>query len=281
MQPIRIFAVPYDCGVRGTRMGAGPQGLLDGGLERHLRAAGHAVETRWIEAPEPPHGLGAETQLAFGIVARLATDVAAARGAGAFPLVLGGPCYSAIGMASGLGPSRTGVIWFDAHGDFNTPDTTPSGHMDGMGLAVLTGRGWQGLAATVPGFEPLPDRQLLWLGVRDLDPLERRLMESSEASWLTPGELPGGLDPALERLREQVDRLYVHIDPDVLDESEGTANFLSGPGGLALDDMLAMLRRIAERFSIAGVTFASYQPELDRDGRIREAGFRMFDALLD
>ncbi len=278
---VRILAVPYDCGLEAVRMGAGPAGMLNSGLVEHLVDAGHEVAVATLSAPEPAHGVAAETQIAFPILGELARCVRSAVKGGEFPLVLGGPCYSAVGTVSGLGPERTGVIWFDAHGDFNTPETTVSGHLDGMGAAILTGRCWRQLAATVPGFSPVPEAQVLWVGVRDLDPLEEELMKRSEATFLTPTWARASFDNALGALRRRVDEVYVHVDPDVLDVAEGRANFLSAPGGLTLEETRSFLARISAVFRITAMAFASYDPACDRDGRICRAAFAMLDIVIE
>ena len=278
---VRIFAVPYDCGLEGVRMGAGPAGMLGSGLAEHLEGGGHEVTVTTLSAPEPAHGLAGETQIAFSILGELARSVRSAALDGEFPLVLGGPCYSAVGTVSGLGPERTGVIWFDAHGDFNTPETTISGLLDGMGTAILTGRCWRRLAASVSGFSPVPEAQLLWVGVRDLDPLEEEEMKRSAATFLSPTWARASLDNALATLRDRVDEVYVHVDPDVLDEAEGRANFLSAPGGLTLEETQSFLVRIGATFRVTGMALASYDPLCDQDGRICRAAFAMFDNVLD
>ncbi len=262
-------------------MGAGPAGLLDAGLVDHLEGAGHEVAVTTLAAPEPAHGLAAETQFAFPILAELARVVRSAVSEAEFPVVLGGPCYSAVGAVSGLGPERTGVVWFDAHGDFNTPETTTSGHLDGMGAAILTGRCWRQLAGGVPGFSPLPETQILWIGVRDLDPLEEELMKRSEGTFLSPAWARDSFDNALAALGQHVGDVYVHIDPDVLDISEGKGNFLSGPGGLTLLETLSFLARIRSACRVTALTFASYDPACDGDGRIGRAALAMLDAVLD
>ncbi|HEX6040499.1 arginase family protein [Longimicrobium sp.] len=146
---IRLIAVPYDSGIRGWRMGAGPDRLLDAGLEEQLRAAGHTVSAERVElaAEAVP-----EIRATFDLAARLSERVSAARAAGALPIVLAGNCASALGTLAGLADDEPGIVWLDAHGDFNTPETTRSGMLDGMALAIATGRCWTEMAGTIPGF---------------------------------------------------------------------------------------------------------------------------------
>src|ERR1700716_2040731 len=103
-------------------MGAGPEALLDAGLEKALRDSGHNVRTKIAEITKG--SWRAEIQTSFELMRMLATEVRAAREAGRFPIVLAGNCSTAIGTLAGLGAESTGVAWFDAHADFNTPETT-------------------------------------------------------------------------------------------------------------------------------------------------------------
>ena len=122
---IQLLLVPYDSGNRGERMGAGPERLLEVGLERTLRESGHTVRTRIAELP--PGSWHAEIRTSFELMRMLSIGVREALESGQFPMVLAGNCSTAVGTIAGLGSQSTGVAWFDAHGDFNTPETTSSG----------------------------------------------------------------------------------------------------------------------------------------------------------
>src|SRR4029450_3386719 len=146
---ITLFSVPYASGRRAERMGAGPLYLLKSGLAVRLEEEGHQVTIRSIDLP--PDFRVTEIASAFELSAALAGGVAEAAKIGSFPLVLSGNCGpAALGCVGGL-RSRIKIFWFDAHGDFNTPETTRSGFLDGMALATVTGRCWSGLAGGVPG----------------------------------------------------------------------------------------------------------------------------------
>ncbi len=276
---VLLLVVPYDSGVRDVRMGVGPGHLLESGLADHLIEAGHRVEIQIVD--EPVDRLTPEPKTAFALNSNLARRVGAAREDGLFPLVLAGNCYTAIGTVAALGSRRTAVLWFDSHADFNTPDTTVTGFLDGMGLAALAGRCWTHLAASVPGLEPVPERHMRLLGVRDLDPLEAELLESSDVRSLPPEELRAELDGSLALLEGAVDLAYVHIDLDVLDPSEGRANILAAPGGLTLPDTLDAVSAIGRRFPIGGAALTAYDPSFDEDGRVSRAAFRLAAAILE
>src|SRR5262249_40881070 len=141
-----------------------------------------------IETADPfPREVGTT----FDLVRRLADRVRVAVAGGRLPLVLAGNCFSAVGTLAGLGGGGAGVVWFDCHGDFNTPATTPSGFLDGMALATVVGQCWTALTSGVPGFRSSPGRRVLHLGGRDFDPGERERMEAVGVTLLAPGALQG------------------------------------------------------------------------------------------
>jgi arginase len=269
---IQLLAVPYDSGNRGARMGAGPEWLLDAGLEGVLRENGHTVHTRIAELTADWQ---AEIQTSFELMRMLSAAVREARQSGRFPIVLAGNCNTAVGTLAGLGAQSTGVAWFDAHGDFNTPETTRSGFLDGTAVAIITGRCWTQLAATIPEFSPIPDNRVCLIGTRDLDSLESALLDQSSVDIVEPRQLRSSLPRVLEKIREHVDSIYVHLDLDVLDSAVAAANSYSISGGLTLEDLDHALAQIAARFRIAGLTLSAYDPAVDTFGHAAQAAIRL------
>ena len=269
---IQLLAVPYDSGNRGMRMGAGPESLLDAGLERALRENGHTVHTRIAELTADWQ---AEIQTSFELMRMLSAAVREARESGRFPIVLAGNCNTAVGTLAGLGAQSTGVAWFDAHGDFNTPETTRSGFLDGTAVAIITGRCWTQLAATIPEFAPIPDDRVCLIGTRDLDSLESALLDESSVDIVEPKQLRSSLPRVLEKIREHVDSIYVHLDLDVLDSAVAAANSYAISGGLTLEDLDYALAQIAARFRIAGLTLSAYDPAVDTSGHAAQAAIRL------
>jgi arginase len=273
MAHVELVLVPYDCGLRGVRMGGGPEHLLERGLVGALEGDGHQVTiTRLESTVEPP----AEIAVAFDLTRSLAGAVAAARAADRLPLVLAGNCFAAVGTLAGLGAQRTAVVWLDAHGDLNTPDTTASGLLDGMALATLSGRCWRGLVATVPGFAPVPDHRLVLVGVRDLDPPEEALAAVVGIRRVKPRDLDRSgvrqaLAPVAARMASGVDGFYLHLDLDVLDPAVATVNEFSAAGGLTLEDLRAVVEVVAEAGPIMGAAMTALDPASDHDGRAAAA----------
>jgi arginase len=279
---IQMISVPYDSGFKSTRMGRGPGHLLMNGAAWLFTEAGHQVQVQLIEAGE---NFQTEIRSAF-VLNRLVSDrVRAARTQGVFPLVLSGNCGSALGAVSGLGAEGLGLIWLDAHGDFNTPETTTSGFLDGMALATITGRCWRTLAGSIPGFSPLPDDRVIHIGSRQLDALEQDLLNQSRVCVISAERMriegaQGALAEALADLRGRVREVYLHIDLDVLDPDAAPANRFSPPGGLSVAQVLEVIGRLRASFPIVSGGIASYDPEGDRDGRALRAGFRLMECMV-
>jgi arginase len=262
---IRLLLVPYDAGQRGWRAGRGPE-LLAVPVGTALERAGHQVDVETVTVEGPPLEVG----LSFALHARLAAAVRAARDAGAWPLVLAGNCGSALGTVAGCGGGAgLGVVWFDGHGDFNTPETTPSGLLDGMMLAALTGRCWRSLAAAIPGFVPVDERRVVLAGARDLDPLEAAELAGSRVATVGVDALRGGGEgdgaslAAGRAALAAAPALYVHVDLDVLDGERWRANELASGGGLAPDEVVAAVGALGSATAIAAAALTAYDPDAD------------------
>lgn len=260
-------------------MGAGPDALIAAGLVDGLAASGHDVRHAAIELPDG--AFMPEVQAAFELDRRLASAVAASVERGAFPMVLSGNCITSIGTVGGIGETELGAIWFDAHGDLNTPETTPSGFLDGMALAILTGRCWRSLAGTVPRFAPLSDDRVMLVGARDLDPAEERLLSESELTRV-PAELASrGLPDELSRLRQRASDIYLHIDLDVLDPSEGNANSYAVPNGLTVAELQTAIQSIAGMFRVRAAALTAYDPAHDENGKACESAMSVLETVAD
>lgn len=272
--PVRLLEVPYDSGRREVRMGRGPEALR-GPVADALRARGHAVETERVESGAP---FQAEVATTFELARVLAGRVREARREGSFPLVLAGNCSASLGVLGGISGGPVGVVWMDAHGDLNTPETTRSGFLDGMALSVALGRCWREMAGGVAGFRAVPEEHVLHVGGRDLDPAEEETLSGSGILRVRPGE---SVKAALETVAARVQRVYLHLDLDVLDPSEGRANGYAAPGGLSLREVLDVILEVSGRFDVCAATLSAYDPEHDPEGRVPAAAARLGVAALD
>lgn len=273
MIPVEIVLAPFHGGVRGNRVGRGPLRLLELGLVDRLAAAGADVTTRDLGEIGEEEG---EVGRSFEVKRRVARAVAEAVRDGRFPVVLAGNCNAEVGTYAGLGSPDAELVWFDGHADFHTPDDLTSGYFDSMGAATLTGRCWQALAATVPGFRPLDPGRLVYCGSRNLAPAVRARM-ARHGIRIVPGgaDRPPSFAAALNALLGGgASRLLIHLDVDCLDTAEGCANAYAEPGGLSGADLLSCLDRVLDRVRPLALTVASYdpgQPGADRIGEIAAA----------
>lgn len=265
-------------------MGRGPEHLLDNGVIETLRARYRQVHATVVESEDD---FPAEVATGFELSGLVSDEVREAAQTREFSLVLSGNCAISVGTIAGLGAGDLRVVWFDAHADFNTPETTTSGFSDGMGAAIAVGHCWGAMAAGIPGFAPLPEANLLFVGTRDADAAERRRLDESEATVigarpLRESGVQGALGPALDALRDRVERVYVHLDLDVLDpEVVGPANGYAVAGGLSREEVEEALALIGERFCVEAAGIASYDPSLDRDAGVFKAALALVGALLE
>lgn len=259
-------------------MGGGPARLVAAGAAELLGSVRSAVDH--VELPTSfDHEIGAS----FAVQRALAGRVRNTTQHGDFPVVLGGNCSCVVGTVAGLElGTRSGVVWFDAHGDVNTPETTPTGFFDGMPVAVLTGRCWRPLASAIPGFEPVADDNVLLAAVRALDPLERELLDTSQIARVEPEEMvagKSGLTRALVTLARRVDSVHVHVDLDAIDPADGRANEFAEPGGPSLADLETSIRAVGEHCTVNSVSLTSYNPAVDDDERALTAALRLLETL--
>ncbi len=181
------------------------------------------------------------------------------------PVVFAGDCVSAIGVLAGL--QRTGLdptlVWFDAHGDFHTWETTRSGFLGGMPLAMIVGRGEQTIVEGT-GLRPLDERRVALVGARDLDPGEDEAVAASSMAVLTVADVAAWEPPA--------GPIHVHVDLDVVDPREMPAHNYPAPGGPSLAEVRAALAHLAATGRVAAVSFSTWNPALPGADRAAAAG---------
>jgi arginase len=168
---------------------------------------------------------------------------------GGRPVVLTGDCSTSLGVVAGLQRAGTepGIVWFDAHGDVQTPQTSTSGYLGGMPLRLLAGY-QPGLIATRLGLRPVPEDQIVLAGARDLDPPEREYLSGApirqrQVTELAAGDLPPG-------------DLYVHVDLDVIGPPAVPGLRYPVPGGPDPAQLAAALRLLTGTGRVAAITLA-------------------------
>ena len=277
---IQLLQVPYDSGHESLRTGRGPDYFIQHGLEQTLMNSGHQVDSYRIVSKSD---WKADIETTFELYRYLAEQVSYATADKKFPFVLAGACHSCVGTLAGLGKD-VGMIWFDTHGDFNTPETTHSGMLDGMGLAMATGRCWSILLKTIPGFNPIPEENVIHIGGRDLDPEEEINLRNSGITLIAPDSnldlMQASRANALSNLRQRVSKVYIHMDLDVLDTGEALANHAAVPGGTPLEFVLETIGMIKSNFEICAGAIGSFDPEHDKDDIVLKAGIEIIKAMV-
>lgn len=166
---------------------------------------------------------------------------------GAIPLILAGDCTSCWGAMAGLEKDRPDVLWYDAHGDFNTPETSPSGFLGGMPVAAMVGMGNQNLVQAI-GLRTIPESSITIVDARDLDAEEAKLLRESDVHHLP--------DVADVQSRTWEHRpMYIHFDGDVLRLEDNPAVGYPAEGGPALEEAIASVMHAIRNSDIKGVLF--------------------------
>lgn len=269
LRRLSLIFSPYHVGIRGKGPGAGPGFLKARGLTQSLQGLGLPIDEVEVEPVDDFEG---EIGRSFEVIRRTAKLVAQARQQNTFPIVLAGNCSSAVGVAAGLHASggyddgQLGCVWFDAHDDFNTPDTVLSGYFDSMPIAMLAGQCWKGLLETVPGHRAINLNRLVNVGMRDVNDLERARVEKAgfDVIWGNTEkkvDFKGELRTVLQR--KQLRPTMVHFDVDSLDISIGKANQFAAPGGLLKADIVGCFKEISEAAEPVALTVASFDPSYD------------------
>jgi arginase len=285
---VSLVTLAYNVQGKGHGGGGGPEALLRSGVVDRLVEQGHEVtavrDVQLTEAEERSYGGWNRVGVANGHLANL---VAEARAGGDFVLGLLADCNGVLGMLGGLTrgpeqewPRRVGLVWIDAHGDYNTPETSPSGMLGGMPVAVAAGKCLHALRLQSGLPVPLQSPDVVMAGLRDLDASERAAIEGDGLICLSLEDLTSGserLHWAMRNLSEREDIIYVHIDLDILDPDLAPAAGLPCKGGISGKELGAALATLLKYPKVQALAFVSYYAARDDDGRtLRE----VMDAIL-
>jgi arginase len=279
-EKIRIIGVPMDLGASRRGVDMGPSALRVAGLQARLKQLGRQVEDIGniaVPQPEEQH-YGEKNAKYLGEIAEtckgLAETVRKALEADLFPLVLGGDHSIAVGTTAGAAAyfhkqsKRVGMLWLDAHGDMNTPESSPSGNVHGMPLASIMGYGppeLTELAGVRPMVEP---RNVAVLGVRDLDSKERRLMKESGVHVFTMRDIDerGMRDVMSEALRfagDDTAGVAVSLDMDFVDPSDAPGVGTPVRGGVTYREAHLAMEMIADSRSMVSFELVEINPVID------------------
>ncbi|MEK6406534.1 MAG: arginase family protein [Acidobacteriota bacterium] len=285
---LRVALVKQPFSPTGTS--AGPNTMANGGIQQVLAGMGAVVrvsEAALTADEATEYGGWKRLGMALG---HFADVVAKNEREGYFTVGLLTTCPSMPGLVAGLqhsGPTREplkiGMLWLDAHPDFNTPETTRSGSLGGMPVAVATGRALQRLRMDAHLDPPLSDQHIVMGGVRLTDPLEQHLLDQSFIEQLSVDDLRK-MTPAvftqLDRLSRLTDKLYVHIDMDVLDPREVMGHGNKVPNGPSSEQLAALFETIFSRYPKASAIGFATIPATDEGGLSLSAVNRMIAGAI-
>ncbi len=269
---IRILGIPLDLGAGRRGVDMGPSALRLAGLAASLEKLGHTVfdhgnvQMPVAEAITSTNGLHyAET---IAETCRQAFLELREMPEGDFPIALGGDHSVSLGSVAGVAQAgHTGVIWVDAHADLNTPQSSPSGNIHGMPLSHLLGNGDERLLEVWGGGAILRPRDLVFIGLRSLDPFERAFVREHNIRAYTMKEIDKrGLAVVAEEATEylsDVPRLHVSFDADALDPTLAPGVGTPVPGGLSYREAHLLMELLADSGKVTSLDLVEVNPVLD------------------
>ena len=290
LKKVRIIGVPMDLGQNRRGVDMGPSALRYAGLQARLERLGYEVIDHGnVNVPNP------EEEIAEGGNRRLQSVSTVCKNIykigrqcfqeNEFPLFLGGDHSISIGTVSAVaedGP--VGVIWVDAHGDYNTPDSSPSGNIHGMPVATLIGDGPDELVNIGSVGAKLKPTQIVQVGIRDLDPTERGRLQASGIHVFTMRHLDEmGVArvarQALDRLRH-LSRIHISLDMDSLDPDEAPGVGTPVPGGLTYREAHLLMEIFGDSGRVTSMDIVEINPILDSRNRTAVLGVGLAASLL-
>ena len=300
-QPVELIGVPLDHGAGQRGVAMGPTALRIAGLTKALErlelnvidGGDIAVPIPELEKPGDPKARYLET--ISQTCEQLSDRVKGSLDSGRLPLVLGGDHSVAVGTISGVASHyhsqnpgsipKIGVLWLDAHADLNTPDTSPTGNIHGMPLACLLGNGPQELTGVGYAGTKLEPHRIVQVGLRDLDPGERRNIRENNIRAYTMEDvdrrgLPVVLEEAISHALADCDHLHVSFDIDVIDPrfAPGTGTALEG--GFTYREAHLAMEMIAETGKVGSLELVEVNPVLDHGNKTAEVGVAILASAL-
>ncbi len=291
LSPIRIYGVPMDLGQRRRGVDMGPSAVRYAGLQNKLESLGYTVTDGGnIYAPvieeiddEPIDGLAHNVQSIVAVCTDVYQQVRESLRAGETTIILGGDHSISLGSVSAAADvaPNVGVLWVDAHGDFNTPFTTPSGNVHGMVVSSLVGLCPSPLMLRS---EPLSASQFAYLGVRDLDVSEKVNMAASGALIRTMRDIDeNGMASVVRGILNALsgcDALHISFDMDSLDPqvAEGVGTPVSG--GLTLREAHLLMEMLADDGRVRSLDIVEINPILDNHNRTAQVAVDLIASLF-
>src|SRR5437667_4185901 len=278
---ISLIQVPYMVGDDRHSSSDGPQHLLQNGAANIFTSNGFTVSVDQVERGTTYRD---SATASLAVNKNLKKTVHRAVVAEQIPIVLAGSCDVSAGILAGFDHSRCGVVWLDAHGDFNTPESTISGFFAGMSLAVITGHCYRSYWAQIGDNTPVLESATVIFGVRDLDPAEQQRFQQSQIRMVKwrDGNPKGNAQTTLDDLSKRFHDFYLHTDLYALDP-EIAPGIVDDPvpGGLSLPQMEDLIRAMCCRLRLRAAALTTYNPGRDHDGKTLRVSLRVLEVLAE
>jgi arginase len=294
---VTLIGAPLDLGAGRRGVDMGPSALRQASIHQSLRDLGYDVQ----DAGDVPVSIR-ETQdpgdprLKFlreirDTCEKLRDRVMQALGQGRLPVVLGGDHSIAMGTIAGVSRfhrerhQKVGLIWFDAHGDMNTPDTSPSGNIHGMPLAVALGLGEKSLVE-LAGPAPMVDgARAAVVGLRDVDPAERNNVKESGIGAFTMRDIDERgmrvvMEEAIKRATSGTAGIHVSFDLDGVDPEHAPGVGTPSPGGISYREAHLAMEMLCDTEQVLSAEFVEVNPVLDDRNRTAKLGVGLLASLL-
>jgi arginase len=291
-QKVRIIGVPMDLGQSRRGVDMGPSALRGAGLQSSIKKLGLQVEDIGNLSVKQPEEMpvGEKRAKYLQEIAETCADVAAAAekslAEGFLPLVLGGDHSIAAGVAAGVAnyfrkdKKQIGYLWLDAHGDMNTPETSPSGNVHGMPLAAIMGYGAPELVDLL-GFKPKAEPgNIVIVGARDLDAQERKIVKKSGIHVFTMRDIDERgmrevMADALKYAMDDTAGIAVSLDMDFVDPSDAPGVGTPVRGGVTYREAHLAMEMIADTESMVSLEVVEINPILDEHNRTALLGVEL------
>ncbi|MBL8055386.1 MAG: arginase [Anaerolineales bacterium] len=289
---IRIFGVPMDLGQRRRGVDMGPSAIRYAGLHDQLRALGYTLtDSGNLSVPlpenEPPDTSRARHLHSIaGVCWDIYQQALVCADSGELPIFLGGDHSLSIGTVSAItaGQPELGVLWVDAHGDFNTPEITPSGNVHGMALAALLGQGAPELTGIGRPGPKVQASQVVILGARDIDAQEKKALRAAGVLVITMREVDtmGVAAAAQQALAHfsHLSRIHVSLDMDALDPAEAPGVGTPVPGGFSYREAHLLMEILHDAGKVASLDIVEINPILDDRNRTARLAVELVASLF-
>ena len=296
-KPIRIINVPLDLGASRRGTDGGPSAFRVAGLSRALRKIGLTIsEESDIPVPSMETRKSLDTHARFkneilDVCRQLATETLGALENGEQPLVVGGDHSIAMGTVSGLSSyfkkrdQSVGLIWFDAHGDMNLPETSPSGNIHGMPLAHLLGYGDKDLSSILDAHPAVDKKNVVLIGIREVDRVERKFIRDSGVKVFTMRDIDElGMSEvskqALEIVNAGTAGFHVSFDLDGCDPDVIPGTGTTVPGGVSYREAHLLLEECASNGRMTSMEVVELNPFLDHKNVSAERAITLIESAF-